>query len=72
MHQLNIRKLMIFETIISQDSPIGGLLDINMIIETGGKLRTIEEWQQLFKQSNYLLTSTNQINPYLTLLEAEL
>jgi hypothetical protein len=72
MHQLNIRKLTIFETIISHDSPIGGLLDINMIIETGGKLRTLEEWQQLFKQSNYLLTSTNQINPYLTLLEAEL
>lgn len=72
MRQLNICKLMIFETIISHDSPIGGLLDINMIIETGGKLRTLEEWQQLFKQSNYLLTSTSKINPYLTLLEAQL
>lgn len=71
-YQLNIRKLMIFETIIRCDSPIGGLLDINMIMETGGKLRTLEEWQQLLKQSNYLLTSTTPINSYLTLLEAEL
>jgi WG containing repeat len=72
MNELNIPKLMIFETIISYDSPIGGLLDVNMIIETGGKLRTIEEWQQLFKQSGYSLTSTKQINSYLTLLEVGL
>lgn len=72
MYQLNIRKLIIFETVISYYSPIGGLLDINMIIETGGKLRTLKEWQQLLKQSNYLLVSTNEINSYLTMLEVEL
>lgn len=72
MSKLKIKKLLIFETIVSNNSPVGGLLDINMIIETGGKLRTLEEWQQMFKQSNYLLTQIIEINPYLTLLEAEL
>ncbi len=72
MHQLNIQKLMVFETIINDDTPIGGLLDINMIVETGGKLRTIEQWQQLFKQSDYSLVSIEQINPYLTLLDVKL
>lgn len=72
MYELKIQKLMIFETIISQESPVGGLLDINMIIETGGKLRTHNEWRHLFSQSGYSLTLTKQINPYLTLLEVEL
>lgn len=70
IRQLKIPKLMIFETIVSHNSPNGGLLDLNMIIETGGKLRTLDEWQKLLKQANYSLNAVKEINPYLTLLEA--
>ncbi|MDF3047869.1 MAG: hypothetical protein K0R73_987 [Candidatus Midichloriaceae bacterium] len=70
-HDLKIKKLIILETLIDNESPIGGLLDINMIIETGSKLRTFEEWQKLLSQSNYLVTFKKAINPYLTLLEVE-
>lgn len=72
LSQRHIKKLLIFETILSQDSPLGGLLDINMLMETGGKLRTMQQWQQLFSQTPYTLVSTQAIHAYLTLLELEL
>lgn len=69
MYQLQIQKLLIFETVINNHSPMGGLLDINMLMETGGKLRTIAQWQGLIEQSPYAWVATKVINPYLSLLE---
>ena len=72
MFQLNIKKLLVFETILSQDKPTGGLLDINMLMETGGKLRTVQQWQQLFHQSHYSVVAIDKVHPYLSLLQVTL
>jgi hypothetical protein len=68
MAQLPIKKLLIFETLLSQESPLGGLLDMNMLMETGGKLRTLQQWQHLFEQSHYTLISVEDIHPCLSQL----
>jgi hypothetical protein len=72
MSQLQIKELLIFETLISNTSPIGGMLDINMIIETGGRLRTIEEWSSLLFHAGYEITEKDQVNSYLTFIKAHL
>ena len=69
---LAISELLIFETILEQNSPTGGLLDINMMIETGGRLRTIKEWDRLLSKNGYTIKHQVKVTPYLTLIKANL
>ncbi len=41
-------KIYLFEMILTKNTPNGSLLDLNMLIETGGKLRFITDWEHLF------------------------
>ena len=40
----------LIETILTNNSPIGGAVDINIMVETGGKLRKLEDWEGILKQ----------------------
>ena len=45
----------ILEMVLDPDQPNGHLLDINMLIETNGKERTLAEWEHLCRQAGWQL-----------------
>jgi hypothetical protein len=57
----------IAEMVLKLNSPIGGLLDLNMLIETGGMERSDKQWLTLFKEAGLTLQSKEEILPYLSL-----
>ncbi len=59
----------IFEMILESDTPMGGLFDLNMLTETGGKVRSLEEWQYLLFYSGFKLTDVHKISPVLSVLK---
>ena len=64
-------RIYIAEMVLKLDSPDGGLLDLNMLIETGGMERNDEQWAHLFKEAGLTLQSKEEILPYLSLLVVE-
>ena len=59
----------IFEMVLENDTPMGGLFDLNMLAETGGKVRSLEEWQYLLFYSGFKLTDVHKISPVLSVLK---
>lgn len=62
-------KLFIAEMMLDEHTPDGGLLDLNMLVETGGRCRTMQEWQALTKSEGFELKEQTRIHSYLSLLE---
>ena len=48
---------------------MGGLFDLNMLAETGGKVRSLEEWQDLLLSSEFELIDVHKISPVLSVLK---
>ncbi len=64
-------KLYIFEMLISKDSPSGGLLDINMLAESGGGLRTQKQWEVLLKACGFCISYIEKKLPHLHFIKGE-
>lgn len=65
-----IIRLWIIETIVADDRPMGGMVDINIMVETGGKLRTREQWTFLLAQVGiYKIGDHIFLTDYLSLLD---
>jgi hypothetical protein len=45
-----ISRILLIETILTNNSATGGAADINIMVETGGKLRKLEDWEGILKQ----------------------
>lgn len=45
-------KIYLIEMLLNEKSPDGALLDLNMLAESGGRLRTLSQWTILLKQSS--------------------
>lgn len=45
-----IPRILVIETILDYHSQVGGSVDINIMVETGGKLRTLSNWERILKQ----------------------
>ncbi|MBD0391643.1 hypothetical protein IC220_04155 [Wolbachia endosymbiont of Pentalonia nigronervosa] len=45
-----IPRVLLIETILDYHSSAGGSVDINIMVETGGKLRTLSDWEKILKQ----------------------
>lgn len=58
----------LLEAVLAIDKPIGYLLDINMMVETSGKERTLTEWRQLCRQANLNLREVVPLSPILSVL----
>ncbi|MDF2965321.1 MAG: hypothetical protein K0Q51_709 [Rickettsiaceae bacterium] len=71
LSRLGICTLHIFEIIISDAKPNASMLDINMMIETGGKLRTLTDWEKLISNSGYKIINTEKLEGSLTYIIAE-
>jgi len=65
----NNGSIYIFEMILQNNTPMGGLFDLNMLAETGGKVRLLEEWQYLLFSSGFRLTDIHKISPVLSILK---
>ncbi len=59
----------IFEMVLEKGTPMGGLFDLNMLAETGGKVRSLAEWQDLLFSSGFKLTDVHKISPVLSILK---
>lgn len=64
-------KIYIFEFILENENPIGSLLDLNMLIESGGKLRFLSDWRKIFSSCGLKLIENNSVNPCLNMLILE-
>lgn len=47
LQKLNLPQILLIETILDKNKPTGGMVDINIMVESGGKIRTEKEWQLL-------------------------
>ena len=62
----------IIEMILDKNTPMGGLFDLNMLVETGGKVRSLEEWRHLLLLVGLRIDCTEKFSPVLTLLKGVL
>ncbi len=61
--------LYLFEMVLELDNPAGGLLDLNMLAESGGRLRTLQEWKCLLSKAGFSVNNCQAIKPYLHLIQ---
>jgi hypothetical protein len=61
--------LYIMEMVLDENTPMGGLFDLNMFVETNGKVRSTEEWEGLFALVHVRLEEIQKLSPILTLLK---
>jgi hypothetical protein len=62
----------IFEMLLDENSPMGGLFDLNMLAETGGKVRSLTEWNALLFSAGFKLTDIHEVSPILSVLRGEI
>lgn len=61
-------KIYLFEMVLEPNQPNGGLLDLNMLVEAGGRLRTLLNWQDLLKSVGFDIVNYDSLKPHLQLL----
>lgn len=64
-------KIYIWEMLLEEDSPAGSLLDLNMLAETGGRLRSKIQWEKMFEKVGLKIARLENQLPYLTLIVLE-
>lgn len=62
-------KLYIFEMLLSCEGYGGGLLDLNMLVESGGQLRTFKQFQVLLKQAGFDVHEVQNVKPHLQFIQ---
>lgn len=63
-----VGKIYIFEMVLDPGYPNGSLLDLNMLAEAGGRLRTLFQWQDMLKNAGYSLEEHQVLRPHLTFM----
>ncbi len=58
----------LFEMLLSDAHPNGSLLDLNMLAESGGKLRFLTQWEQLFAGSRLQFIANEPLTAWLNML----
>ena len=61
-------KIYLLEMLLCREHPNGSLLDLNMLVESGGGLRYLSQWERLFNESKLHLTDNIVVGPCLNLL----
>lgn len=59
----------VMEMVLDENTPMGGLFDLNMFVETNGKVRSMEEWEGLFTLVQLRIEEIQELSPVLTLLK---
>lgn len=58
-------KLYLFEMLLDPAHPGGGLLDLNMLAESGGGLRTLLQWQELLGKKGFYVEKHQALKTHL-------
>jgi hypothetical protein len=61
-------KIYIFETVLDPHHPNGGLLDLNLLAESGGQLRSLTDWEKIFSACQLRLEQHLNLSSWLNLL----
>lgn len=70
LEESNISRILLIETIIEEDRPIGGAVDINIMVETGGMLRSKNHWEDILNNTgNFSITSILPLTSYLSVID---
>jgi len=64
-------RIYIIEMIISDSINSGHLLDLNMLVMTGGKERTLHDWKQLISNVDLTISAIKNISPIINIIEVE-
>ena len=64
-------KIYILEMILSSTSSQGGLLDLNMLVMTGGKERSLTAWNELASKASLKIVSLHECSNVVSLLVLE-
>lgn len=64
-------KVYIIETLLNKDNPSGALLDLNMLVESGGGLRTKDQWTNVLMNSAVEVLNFKPIAEHLHLVEGQ-
>ncbi|WP_341808375.1 WG repeat-containing protein [Wolbachia endosymbiont (group E) of Neria commutata] len=65
-----ISRILLIETILGYHSPVGGSVDINIMVETGGKLRTLSGWEKILKQiKGFKIFDVVPLTDYLSVID---
>ncbi len=65
-----IARILLIETILTSESPIGGTVDINIMVETGGKLRTLSNWEEILTQvQDFKIFDIVPLTDYLSVID---
>lgn len=64
-------KLYLFEMLLGPDGYGGGLLDLNMLVESGGKLRSFEQIQTLLNLAGFYPHEVESIKPHLQFIQGD-
>ena len=62
-------QIYVIEMLLVDDHPCGGLLDMNMLAETGGQERTQEEWKALAHSVGFYIEDVHTLSPILSILQ---
>jgi hypothetical protein len=65
-------RLLVLEVVQSvlDDHSFAGLLDLNMLVMSGGRVRTTDEYHRLFDESGFRLTQVIPTMALVSILEA--
>ena len=61
-------KVYLFEMFLDWPHPGGALLDLNMLVESGGGLRTLPQWKDLLGKAGFLIESHQILKTHLQLI----
>lgn len=66
----NVERALIIETLVDPKSKIGGCVDINIMVESGGRLRSFEDFHSIIKSSNrFEIDRRQNLTDYLSILD---
>lgn len=66
----NVSRILLIETIVEEHGSRGGVIDINIMVETGGKLRTKKNWEDILKQvGNLSISKISSLTNYLSVID---
>jgi len=63
-------KIYIIEMVLPDDTPNGGLLDINLLVITGGRERSLKDWNALLAECSLKMSATQHLSEVSTVIVA--
>lgn len=65
-------KLLVIETVLQEEAtePLGNLLDLNMLVMSGGRERTVTEYRKLFEKAGFRLKRITPTMAPVSVIEA--